>query len=223
MIRTRSRGAFAWEHLQFAQRSLESFIAARASSSTLDAKAIALANHMDVRQMRDAPQTCPIWPGVEGSEIAGLLHHGIRHSPYQAADGEIAGDEHGAVGERYDDDAAPGPDLREAAEEVRAGPDEIKHKQRQPADQEAGRNGRGSTQLGVLIFAPFLCEQSFDDLAQHFAGSGVAGLHDDGIQGPEAVLDQAEQGAPAEIAEGDDGSEDEQGPNPGYERGYRAG
>jgi hypothetical protein len=43
------------QDLKLVQHPLQSVIAARARSSALDAKAVALADDMDVRQMHDAP------------------------------------------------------------------------------------------------------------------------------------------------------------------------
>ncbi len=105
-------------------------------------------------------------------------------------------------------------DLGEAAEEFGAWPDQIEHEQGNAADHEAGGEGRAGAQFGILILARRLCEQALGDLAKHFTNRGVSGLHHHGVQGPEAALHQTEERTPTEIADGEDGGENEQRPNP---------
>ena len=73
--------------------------------------------------------------------------------------------------------------------------------------------------FGVLVLAAALGEEILGDLAQHFARGGIAWLHHHRVQSPEAILDEAEQGAPAEPAQGENESEDQNRPDADGERG----
>ena len=169
--------------------------------------------------MRDAPCLRAGGTLLEGGEVARLRRGGVGHAPDQGADGEIAHDHHDAVGERDTDEAPPAADLGEAAEKLGARINEIEHEERDGADEKACRDGRGGAQLRVLVLAAALGEEILGDLAQHFAGGGVAGLHHHRVQSPEAILDEAEQGAPAEPAQGENESEDQNRPDADGERG----
>ena len=219
LIRTRSSGSLAWMASSSASSALQPLIAARAGPPALDAKAVALADDMDVGEMHDPPCLRAGGTLLEGGEVARLRRGGVGHAPDQGADGEIAHDQHDAVGERDTDKAPPAADLGEAAEELGAGIDEIEHEERDGADEKACRNGRGGAQFGVLVLAAALGEEVLGDLAQHFAGGGVAWLHHHRVQSPEAVLDEAEQCAPAEPAQGENEGKDENRPDADGERG----
>src|SRR4029077_12116318 len=106
-----------------------------------DAKAVALADDVDVRQMHDPPEPDILRPPVEGGEVAGLSHGGVGHAPDEGGDGEIGGNQDDAIGECHADEALPGPDLGEGPEELCARPDEIEHEEREAADQDAGGKG----------------------------------------------------------------------------------
>ena len=146
------------DRFQLVQHPPEAFIAARAGPSALDAKAVALADDVDVRQMHDPPQPGIVRPPVEGGEIARLGHGGVGHAPDEGGDGEIGADQDDAVGKRHADEAAPAADLGEAAEQLCARPNEIEHEQGNGADQEPGGKSRGCAQFRVLILARRLDE-----------------------------------------------------------------
>src|SRR4029077_15016901 len=56
---------------------IEAFVAARTSTSALDAKAVSLTDDVKVRKMSHAPGSAAGRRGIEGSEVERLVHAGI--------------------------------------------------------------------------------------------------------------------------------------------------
>ena len=78
-------------------------VAARPAPPALDPEAIALADDMDVRQMRDAPDATARRRSVERFEVERLVHARVREAPDERSRGEICGHDDDRVGERGQD------------------------------------------------------------------------------------------------------------------------
>jgi hypothetical protein len=89
------------ERVQLREHPPQAVVTARPRSAALDAKAVALAHHMKIRQMSHAPCATCMRAGVEAMEIAGLGHCRIGDCPYERGSREIDGDQHDAVGQSH--------------------------------------------------------------------------------------------------------------------------
>ena len=80
-------------------------IAAGAGAAAFDAKSVALADHVDIGQMRDAPRAaCPAaWHRMPQGRAAAPSSH--RRCPRRATRPPDSGDDHDRIGERRDDEA----------------------------------------------------------------------------------------------------------------------
>ena len=75
-------------------------VAARAAPPALDPEAVALADDMDVGEMRDPPDAAARRRGVEGFEVERLVHAGVGEAPDERGRGEIGRHDDDGVGER---------------------------------------------------------------------------------------------------------------------------
>ena len=92
------------DRFELIEQAPQPVIAARARPAAFQAKAVALADHVDVGEMNDAPGARVLRQCGEFAERARLRHDGIGKAPDQGGDGEIGRDRGEAVGERYDGD-----------------------------------------------------------------------------------------------------------------------
>ena len=67
----------------------QALVAARAAPPALDPKAIALADDMDVGEMRDAPDAAVWWRGVERFEVERLVHGRVGEAPDERSRREV--------------------------------------------------------------------------------------------------------------------------------------
>ena len=80
----------------------QAIVAARPGAPALDAETVALADDMDVGQMRDAPDASAVARAVEGLQIERLVAGGVGEAPEQCGDREIGGHDDDRVGEGRD-------------------------------------------------------------------------------------------------------------------------
>jgi hypothetical protein len=64
-------------------------VSSRTGPSTLDPKAVPLANGVDVGQMRQAPGSTALRPRIKGTEIARLGHCRVGYAPYDRRPAKI--------------------------------------------------------------------------------------------------------------------------------------
>ena len=89
--------------LESAHDPFEALVAARAAPSALDAKAVALADDMDVGEMSDPPDAAADGRGVERFEVERLVHGRVGEAPDERGRREIGRHDDDGVGERRHD------------------------------------------------------------------------------------------------------------------------
>ncbi len=87
------------------QDPVETLIATWTATPAFDAETISLADHVKVRQMHDAPHAAAGRCITESGQIDRLIHAGIRKTPDERCDREIAGHQHNGIGKRRHDQA----------------------------------------------------------------------------------------------------------------------
>ncbi|GKT30929.1 hypothetical protein ADUPG1_005688, partial [Aduncisulcus paluster] len=65
------------------QHAMEASVSPRTGRPAFDAEAVSLADHVKVRQMREAPAAASGRRPVEGSKVGRLIHAGVGHTPGQ--------------------------------------------------------------------------------------------------------------------------------------------
>ena len=175
--------------LELRQQPLKPLIAARARPPALDAAAIAVAHHVDIGEMHDPPLAVLGFGLVETRKRARLGHGGIGEAPSESGRAEIGGNGDGAVGESRNDHGLPRVDFREAAEEVGVWPYQPERERGESANEETGDRGGGGAEPSPPGIACIAGEEPLCQLPERFAERGIAGLHDDGVERPETLLD----------------------------------
>ena len=187
-------------------------VAARAGAAALDAEAVALSDHMDVGEMRDAPAPRRLRHGVEAVERARLVHPGVGNAPDQRGDRQIETHHRDGVGERRSDQAQRMGEIDDLAGPARRGPRQRGHTRRDEAGEQARRRSRDAAQLRTPRLIGIGRQETLRQMAQAFAEQGVDRLDRQRIQSPEAALGRAEQRPEAVPPRQGDESQHEQGP-----------
>jgi hypothetical protein len=82
------------QRLQLREQPSQALVAARPRPAALEAEAVALADDVQVRKVRDAPRAAIGGAFIEMLEVAGLGHGRIGDPPDQRGSREIPGDQH---------------------------------------------------------------------------------------------------------------------------------
>ena len=90
--------------LEASHHPLHALVAARPAPPALDAKAITLADDMDVGQMRHSPDTTARRRCVEPFQVEWLVHARVGEAPDERRRREIGRHDHDRVGERGQDE-----------------------------------------------------------------------------------------------------------------------
>ena len=106
------------------QYTCQPFVAARAGPSALDAEAVALADHVQVRQVRDAPSSAARLRPVECRKIAWLIHQRVGEPPDEGRRRQIPAQEHHGIGQRRHDKPVRCGQVRDPADPPRGRPRE---------------------------------------------------------------------------------------------------
>ena len=173
--------------------------------------------------MHDPPLAVLGFGLVETRKRARLGHGGIGEAPSESGRAEIGGNGDGAVGESRNDHGLPRVDFREAAEEVGVWPHQPERERGESANEETGDRGGGGAEPSPPGIACIAGEEPLGQLPERFAERGIAGLHDDGVERPETLLDEAEEVAPSEPGERDEAGKGEDRPDAEDERGQLVG
>ena len=147
----------------------------------LDAETIALADDMDIGQMRDAPDAGGRARLVEGFEIEGLVSHGVGEAPEQRGDREIGRHDGDRVGERRDHEGVRRQEIVDRADPARRGPCDDGDRARHGAEQQSGGGATSRAQSRELGAGPAL-EPALDRVPQRLAPERVAWLDRKGVQ-----------------------------------------
>ena len=116
----------------------QALVAARAGPSALDAKAIALADDMDVGEMRDAPDAAARGRGVERFEVERLVHARVREAPDERRRREIGRHDDDCVGEGRQDQLMRRRKVMARSDPSRPRPDGVGDERRDDDKQHSG-------------------------------------------------------------------------------------
>src|SRR5262249_32012418 len=134
-------------------------------SAAFNPKTVALADDVDVGQMRYAPLTAIIRSRVKRCEIARLVHCRIGNCPDQCGHGDIGAHHDNAVrqGQKYQ--SLWRIQNRDTTYKMHRWPSHDQHKQRDSADQYTGHDGGSSTQHRALDAGCLEREPMLGDMA----------------------------------------------------------
>ena len=177
------------------QHAIETPIATRTGATALDAEAISFADHVKVRQMRNAPAAASGWRGIECGEIEGLMHAGIGNTPRQRCEGEIARHQHDGICKRRHDEAMQQDHVVPVANPARGRPDQNRDQCRACAQHDAGAERIRATQPRPSGRVEILARHPFRQMAQRFAAERVDGLDSECVERPEIGSRRSETAA----------------------------
>ena len=192
----------------------QAIVSARSGAPALDAEAIALADDMDVGQMRDTPDSGGGSRLVEGFEIERLVSGGVGEAPEQRGDREIGGHDDDRVGDRREHEGVRRHQVVDRADPLRRGPCDDGDRARHGEQEQAGGGAASRAQARKLGPGPAL-KGAFDQMPQRLAPECVAGLDRKRVQRPEVLLRHAKQGSPAEPGDGKGDENDQDGARSG--------
>ena len=191
----------------------EPLVAARAAASAFDAKSVAFADDMNIREMRDPPDARARRRGVEGLEIERLVGAGVGKAPDERPDREIDRHDDGSVGDRRNDEEARGDEIRHRSYplSLRPGGKGDQPRDREEKDSRAGAAERANArQIGAAL----AIERPLGQVPQRLAPDRVAGLDRQGVQRPEVGLCEPEKRAPADPSDRKDRQNDDRRADP---------
>ena len=186
-------------------------VAARPAPPALDAKAIALADDMDVGKMRHPPDAAAR-RRVERVEVERLVHARVGEAPDERGRREVSRHDDDSVGERGPDQMMRDREIRGRSDPPRRRPDEGSDDASDGGEQDSGAGAAHRPHTRKLR-SPVWPEGSFREMADRLAAQGVSGLNRERIERPEIRLRDAKQRAPAEPPCGDDSEKHKRGAN----------
>ncbi len=191
----------------------QALVAARPAPPALDAKAIALADDMDVGEMRDAPDAAAWRRGVEGFEVERLVHRGVGEAPDERSRREVSRHDDDGVGERRHDQMMGDRKIRGRSDPPRLRPDESRNQRRDDGEKNSGAGAAYRPHARQLGSAARL-QGSLREMPDRLAAQGVSRLNAKRVERPEIGLCDAKQGPPAEPAHSDNREKQERGAEP---------
>ena len=141
VTRTRSSGRAACNFLEAGHHPPRPFVAARSAPPALDAEAIALADDMDVGEMRHPPDPPVRRRAVEPLEVERLVRAGVGESPDERGCGEVGRHDDDGVGERGQDQLERRGEIRRRSDPPRRRPNGDRD---QGGDQSEEDSGAGA-------------------------------------------------------------------------------
>jgi hypothetical protein len=160
--------------------------------------------------MRHPPDGTSGWFGVEVGKIARLIHRGVCQGPEQRCRGEEQPHDHDAVGQGGKNEPLRDPDVHEISDPPRRRPDQVDRPQGK-ATQQDPRHGRGNRAAPrPRLRRHVLRQKALAEMPQSLPENGVARLHHQRRQRPEAALRRPEQRPPAQPGSQERGNERDQ-------------
>jgi hypothetical protein len=178
-------------------RADKAVISARSRSSAFDAKAVALADDMDVGEMRDPPDASGVRWHIESLEIERLVAGRLGEAPDERGDRQIGGHDEDYVRYRPDDEEMRRHEVGDGAGPVCERPCGESDRGRNH-EHEQPRGGAASCAYARKLGACSTFQRALDQVPHGLAPERVAGLNRERVQRPEILLRHAKQGAPAE-------------------------
>ena len=200
------------------QDAREAAIAARPAAPAFDAKAVLLADEVNVRQMRDPPGRAA-GGGIESAEIGRLVHQRIGKAPDQRGNRKIGADHDHGIGQRRQNEAAHIQQIACRTDPTRRGPDGGGDQQGDEAHDDGGRGRADRTQTCARRSAGIGTEHALGHIAQRLAAERIDRLDRQRIKRPEIDLRHPQQRPPSDPSERDDGQKDKNRAESGYLRG----
>ena len=139
----------------------------------LDAKAIALADDMDVGQMRDPPGATAWRRRIEGDEVERLVHSGVREAPDERTRREVSRHDDDGVGERGPDQLMGDRKIRGRSDPPRRRPSNARDQRRDGGEKNPGAGAAHRPQARKLRPAAGL-EGSLREMPHRLAAQGVS-------------------------------------------------
>jgi hypothetical protein len=179
------------------QKPLQPAIAARPGASALDAKSVALADRVQVREVRDTPRPTAGRRSVEGAQVTRLIHGRIGEPPRERGRRKIAPEEHDGIRQRREHEALGPGQVPDIADPACSRPCERHDPQGDGTSNQSGAGRRCRTQARMRFRTETRAEQVLRQVLQTLPAKRVAGLDGQGVERPEALFGSAPERTPA--------------------------
>ena len=193
--------------------SSHALVAARPAPPALDAKAITLADDMDVGQMRHPPDATVRRRSVERFEVERLIHARVGEAPDERSRRKVSRHDDDGVGERGPDQLMRDGEIRRRSDPPCRGPNKSRDQRRDGGEKNSGAGAAHRPHARQLRSAAWP-EGSFRQMPDRLAAQGVSRLNAKRIERPEVGFRDAKQWTPAEPACGDDSEKQKRGADP---------
>ena len=194
------------------QDPFEAIVAARTAAAAFEAKAVALADDVNVGQMSDTPGALAGGRRIEESQIDRLIHARVRYAPDQRRNREVGRDQDDGVGHGGTGEPMPQREIRRVSDPARRGPGQRCDPGGPDAQQDSGPDRTRGAQTPTRGGGRLPAEEALHEMTYGFAAKRVGRLNGQGIERPEIRFGGPQQRPPADPSQSGDCDEEQRGP-----------